>query len=211
MVEQAHNIDRILEAARALLVERGVRSISYRAVAQRLSMSPGTVAYYFSSRQQLLEAVLDRHHDRFAALTEPVLSMGPVELHAAVQKVRVLVRFAFASRADIRLRLAAWIERWALSDRRRTVMDQMLHASAAAYGASTWSEWERRIAMQALVFSTQIFAASSAEDLRAITGAATEDEARELVVETISRMSERLFGEDGTPSPKSPSRTPTRP
>lgn len=191
--ERPHAIDRIVAASRALLASEGVAGLSYRAVAREAGVSAGTVAYYFESRADLLEAALDRHHDRLAELAAPLLALTPDQLGANLDAVGALVRFAFESRDDVRLRLATWISSWELPSRRSDAVSALLVKATARLGSDRWSDAERRVIMQALVYATQRFAASSSNDLRAVTGLEQDDAARELVEKTLTRVVERLF------------------
>jgi len=121
-----------------LLAESGVHQLGYRSIAREVGLSPGTVAYYFSSRDELLEAVLERHHERFATLAEPLLRMPPELVHESLGGLRGLVRLAF-----IRVRLA---RRWS-----SRLNDSPLHPDRI-YARSRWRKptqkhgrsWRRR-------------------------------------------------------------------
>ncbi len=51
---------RILEAAGCLFRERGVRGTTMRAIAAAAGMQAGSIYYHFSSKEEILEEILDR-------------------------------------------------------------------------------------------------------------------------------------------------------
>lgn len=59
--------ERILDAAFAVLGERGVRRLTQTAVAERAGVRQSHLTYYFPSRYDLLEAVTTRFADRLGA------------------------------------------------------------------------------------------------------------------------------------------------
>lgn len=67
----------ILQAADELLAERGHDAVSMRDVAQRAGVNKALIFYYFGSRAQLFDRVLERYyHNHDAALAAAVLSGG---------------------------------------------------------------------------------------------------------------------------------------
>jgi AcrR family transcriptional regulator len=60
----------ILDAARALFVEKGVNNTSLKDIARAVQISPGTLFYYYSSKSDLIFDVTDQHFDR---LTQQLL------------------------------------------------------------------------------------------------------------------------------------------
>lgn len=190
--ESAHSVDRIVSALRALLGRMGVGDLSYRSVAKEAGLSTGTVAYYFESRAALLEAALDRHHDRVANIVRPLL-LG--EGRNAGEHARALTHYAFANQADIRLRLAAWTESWSLPRGRLTIVAALLSRVAAIPWSTGWTERDKRILVQGVVYAVQHFAALSDTELSRMVGEDDPALARAAVVEAIGRLTERLTGQ----------------
>lgn len=59
--------EQLLAAARALVVERGVRATTMAAVADAAGVAKGTTYLYFASKDDLVEAVRSAYLDEFAA------------------------------------------------------------------------------------------------------------------------------------------------
>lgn len=67
----------ILEAARALLAEQGIASLSIYSVAERAQMPPSSVYHFFASVPALLEALTAQIHGTFrACLQAPIDATG---------------------------------------------------------------------------------------------------------------------------------------
>lgn len=64
---------RILEAALALLAERGYEGTTMRAVAEEAGVSVGNAYYYFRSKDHLVQAFYDRSHEEHLEACRPVL------------------------------------------------------------------------------------------------------------------------------------------
>jgi AcrR family transcriptional regulator len=64
---------RIVGIARAILVDEGYESFVLRQIAARAGVKPGNLQYYFSSKKELLQAVLEpelaRYSETYAAVT----------------------------------------------------------------------------------------------------------------------------------------------
>lgn len=77
----------ILQAADELFGEKGLDAVSVRDVAERAGVNKALVFYYFASKEQLFEAVLERYYEAHrAALEESFRSDAPIaeRLHALV-------------------------------------------------------------------------------------------------------------------------------
>ncbi len=61
---------RILEAADALLGERGYDGVSMRDIARRAGVNKALVFYHWKSKEDLFDAVLDRYYEAHAAALE---------------------------------------------------------------------------------------------------------------------------------------------
>ena len=99
-----HDTDRILDAARALVLRDGPRAASVAAIARESGAPAGTLYHRFGSRDKLLEAAWLRALERFQ---QRVLAAAdvPDPLEAAVAMARSHVSFARASPDDARLLL----------------------------------------------------------------------------------------------------------
>jgi AcrR family transcriptional regulator len=64
---------RIIGIARAILVDEGYESFVLRQIAARAGIRPGNLQYYFASKKELLQAVLEpelaRYNETYAAVT----------------------------------------------------------------------------------------------------------------------------------------------
>ncbi|MEM9068273.1 MAG: TetR/AcrR family transcriptional regulator [Myxococcota bacterium] len=189
--QESHPVDRIVGAVHSLLVSGGARAVSYRSVAKQAGLSAGTVTYYFASRARLLEAALDRYHDRVDATVRALVS-GPRFKPSTC--ARELTRYVFQNRSDVRLRLASLLDGWGLPIQRRVFANRLLAKVSHYEWREDWTEEEKRIVIQGLVYAAQLFAALSAEDLEAIVGVDDYEEASDLVIETIGKLTEHLVG-----------------
>jgi TetR/AcrR family transcriptional repressor of nem operon len=84
--------DQILDAAEAVLVDRGLASATIADVAERAGVAKGTVYLYFDSRAELLAALRARHIDHFKAALEQALE-GPARFDPAKRLDRFVDRF----------------------------------------------------------------------------------------------------------------------
>jgi AcrR family transcriptional regulator len=94
----------ILEAAAAVITERGLEATRVADVADRAGTSPSAVLYWFGSRDELLTAALVADEDRFAHLLGERLA----RLEGAEARLRLLIDLTVED-PDISL----WIETWA--------------------------------------------------------------------------------------------------
>jgi len=96
----------ILEAAAAVITERGLANTRIADVAERAATSPSAVVYWFETREQLLTAALIADEEDFAERLGERLDAAPT----ATERLRMLIE---ATAAESRLDL--WIELWARS------------------------------------------------------------------------------------------------
>jgi AcrR family transcriptional regulator len=77
-------VERILEAARLVLVEEGYERATTNRVASRAGISPGSLYQYFPDKQAVLVAVIDRYSaevsDELTAVLADRLDLPPDEL-----------------------------------------------------------------------------------------------------------------------------------
>lgn len=84
----------IIEAARQIIRETGVESLSIRAIAERIDYSPAGLYEYFGSKEEIIAAVCTQNFERFAkrlaqvdkrlAPTEYMLELGLAYIDFAV-------------------------------------------------------------------------------------------------------------------------------
>lgn len=117
-----HDSDRILDAARALLLDQGPRAASIGAIAAASGAPVGTLYHRFSSRDGLVAEAWLRALVRFQALYLEA-SHDPDAVAAGAAMAGAVVRFARQNRADAQL---------LLSLRRRDLLDGDPSAALAA-------------------------------------------------------------------------------
>ena len=93
--------DKIVEAARDILSERGLEGFSMREIARRIEYSPATIYLYFTSKEELLRAVVGEGMRRLSeVIAKEMSSAGPV---SAAERYRAsgrgYVRFALENTA----------------------------------------------------------------------------------------------------------------
>jgi AcrR family transcriptional regulator len=127
----------LLDAAILVLGERGVRSLTHRAVDAQAGVAAGSTANYFPTREALFEAIVERvstlERDRFDEAAAKVCPTSPAELGRAIAgwardatgvcRALTLSRYAIlveaGNNAKIRRQLAetgsrvnAWFANW---------------------------------------------------------------------------------------------------
>lgn len=103
----------IVEAARTCIAEEGVEKLTLRKVAERAQVSHATIAYYFHSRQQLIDAAfLEISEEFMRVLRQRQLFYGPQDLNDLVESfldrenasARFVVQMIDAGLRDMQLR-----------------------------------------------------------------------------------------------------------
>ena len=127
----------LLDAAIRVLGERGMRALTHRAVDAEAGVAVGSTANYFSTREALFEAIVERvsamERDRFDEVATKVCPTDPAELGRAIagfaqdatgiHRALTLSRYAIlveaGNNAKIRTQLAetgsrvsAWFANW---------------------------------------------------------------------------------------------------
>ncbi|MEM9187551.1 MAG: helix-turn-helix domain-containing protein [Myxococcota bacterium] len=192
--EETHPTDKILTAIRTIVTESGPDAVTYRAIAQLTGLSVGTVGYYFGSRGDLLEAALEPHHSRVADIVSPLLGTADFTAERAARVVEDLTRYAFDHRPDIRLRMVAWIIDWQLPPSRMHLVTTLLRRAVRLRWNASWTETERRVIVQAVVYAAQRFAAMRDDELVALLDAESAADARDAVVHCLGRLCTVLVG-----------------
>lgn len=87
-----HRRERILDAAEALVLERGFDSMSVQAIAERVGIAKGAVYREFASKQEILDILLQRGMSRMIETSRKLLGDDPPRLSTAYRVgVRVLL------------------------------------------------------------------------------------------------------------------------
>jgi AcrR family transcriptional regulator len=75
------NRERILEAARKILLSEGLSGLSMRALAEQIDYSPSALYKYFENKEEMLQAIRKEGWQRMTALTQSKVSetMSPPE------------------------------------------------------------------------------------------------------------------------------------
>ncbi len=89
------------------------------------------------------------------------------------------------------MRLATWTASWGLPPSRRANVDALLSRASQLDWAFDWDIKQRRVVTQCITFGAQQLAALSDEELMAIVGTDTVEEAVECVIDTIGKLAER--------------------
>ncbi len=192
----AETWDRIVDAAlERLASDDGMRlQISLRSVATAAGLSPGTVSYYFSSKDELLEACLDRYYERLAALTQELFTMAiSAETPQALveNSVRALYRFASRERASVALRARTRELNGELPPERQTKVLGPYVAKAASVlqlGAGM-AELDARLTVQSLTKLIVSYVLMTDDEMGAVlAGAGTRDDVEDHLVALALRM-----------------------
>jgi AcrR family transcriptional regulator len=94
--------DRILDAARVILLSEGVEALTMRKVADAIEYSPGTIYLHFAGRDDLVMAICRQAFERLLAAFAPAASItDPYERLFAIG--RFYVEFALANPEAYRL------------------------------------------------------------------------------------------------------------
>lgn len=90
---QGSTRDQLIAAAAQLFSERGVKATSTGEIQRAVGLAPGSGALYkhFSSKDELLEAVVSAYLDRLDAETDEVLDVLPNDLESALPLVAAAV------------------------------------------------------------------------------------------------------------------------
>ncbi len=78
--------DQIAEAALALVAERGLRELNVAAVARRVGLAPSALYRHYPGKEAVLDAVLERVHERLVGIVAHVAS-GPGDALAALRRL----------------------------------------------------------------------------------------------------------------------------
>ncbi|XRQ13621.1 TetR/AcrR family transcriptional regulator [Actinomadura welshii] len=109
---RARQLRTLLDAARALVAEEGIEALSLAALARRVGLSRASLYEYFSSRDDLVAAIVEEELPRWASLVEAALN-GPGDLEG---KVEAYVRVQLGVMTDGRHAAAVALAEHALAE-----------------------------------------------------------------------------------------------
>lgn len=107
----------IVDAARTIIVERGLAATSLRDIARAAEVSIGTVTYHFRGVDEVLSEVVIGESERFYA---DVVRRADAEPDAWAA-LRILIEPLFAESDDVRAHWRIWSDYWAVVARRPEV------------------------------------------------------------------------------------------
>jgi AcrR family transcriptional regulator len=101
----------IIKTAQAILVEEGLANLTIRKVARELGISVGNLAYYFSSKETLLQAIIE---DVIQGYDEELARESKLFPDSPEKRLKAFLRYmmADAKRHDVR---AFFYQFWGLS------------------------------------------------------------------------------------------------
>ena len=149
---------RIVDAAIAVLAERGLSGFTLQAVADRAGVLFGSVTHHYGTRDGLIDAmlaaILDGYRDRFAALAAAV--------RAEESPIRALVTFLIDDAVDPRT-AGIFLELWAMAPREPQVAgavhglyDDAVDVCVEALGVAPGSAGGRRLRESLYVLGAMI-------------------------------------------------------
>jgi TetR/AcrR family transcriptional regulator, transcriptional repressor of aconitase len=121
-VTQAHRDARraqILDGAISCFARRGFHTTTMRDIVRQSRLSPGAIYNYFTSKEQIIEAIADERHDREAALIKTA-SREP-----SLEKTLMRIRDSFLGELDNpkeRIRRRVTIHLWAEARRNPKIL-----------------------------------------------------------------------------------------
>lgn len=81
--------EEILDKAQALFGEKGYQQTAVSDIVKQIGVAQGTFYYYFKSKEEVADAVIDRH---LAHMLEPFSGVAKNENWSAYEKMKVLLR-----------------------------------------------------------------------------------------------------------------------
>jgi len=196
--DSARTYDAIVAAAHELMSgEDAPTAPSLRAVARRSGFSPGTIQYYFESKEDLLEACLDRYYEQIASIAGELLAQPLLPEHAGAiveGGVRRLYRFLREHRGLLKLRLMTNARRGELHPRRQDEFMGMLLDAAVKQAAPLIevSPLDARLSIQAISAFIARYALLSDAEVERLTGLEGQA-ARDAVEDFVGRAGRRLI------------------
>lgn len=78
-------INEILDAAETLFYERGYQFTMVSDIVKKVGVAQGTFYYYFSSKEQIVEALIDRHLSKFRTAIDEVAKSADISLPRKIE------------------------------------------------------------------------------------------------------------------------------
>ena len=123
----------ILDAAKAIFLEKGFGSTSVRNIAEKIEYSPGTIYLYFSDKDEIFHALHEEGFRKMLDMMQPLKHVAdPVERLIAMGKV--YMEFAFSNKElyDLMFIMEAPInaeqdrEKWEMGNRTLNFLKEVL-------------------------------------------------------------------------------------
>ena len=188
---------RILESATVLFAEQGAKS-SIREIAKGAGVSLAMVHHYFGSKDELYGSCVDAMYVELAELREHLAKELATARGTNVfeKAVREGFRFARAHQSAMRLMLRRVVARGALDEGRAEefLVPFLDQASAIVASLTGRSASALRLPLQSLVFLNGRYAIADAEELKLVTGAATERDALAAVEDHLVEHAYLMLG-----------------
>jgi AcrR family transcriptional regulator len=188
---------RILQAALALVADRGIDGTSIRDVAAGARVSLATVLHYYGSKDGLYEACIDAMYAELEDLRATLFAaMRPgVSMEELVtDTVRAAVRFVRAHRPAHRILLRTVIDEGMRADRRerylKPFLDDVGSALAPVLGLDPV---QVRLTAQSIVHLTVRYMLHSSEELRLLTGENSDARAEAVIEEHIIQVARAML------------------
>lgn len=83
----------LMDAAEQLFVEKGYEHTSASDIIRKVGVAQGTFYYYFKSKDEILNAVIDRYIERYAEFVKSIADDGRIN---ALQKVQRIIDALFS-------------------------------------------------------------------------------------------------------------------
>ena len=165
--------DRILDAANRLFYAEGIRAVSLDTIAEKAGVTKKTLYYHFASKEELLEACLDRLYAELAGQRDRFVSAALEARSLADLIPRLISEMFYFGRQHhrlLRLRMMTLLSAGKLSTSRLELFHEpMLEMTAQALAASSALDIDAaRLTMQSFVFLVARYAVMSDEELRAL-------------------------------------------
>lgn len=80
-------INEILDAAEALFHKRGYQKTMIGDIVKKVGVAHGTFYYYFKSKEEIVEALIDRHLSKFKAEIDPMVASKDMPLEHKLERL----------------------------------------------------------------------------------------------------------------------------
>jgi AcrR family transcriptional regulator len=108
-----------------LIAEKGFEGLRTRAVAERMGVNIATLHYYFTTKEDLIRAVVDYMHERFAAMHDPQTVHNPDQPLAEFRNDLADVTYKWETEPDLYLVMVELFLRAQRDPRIRAIMCEL--------------------------------------------------------------------------------------